>query len=201
MQIKRTECLMQAMKVAKASGNPIVVDTCSELETTFARVAALLEIRRGILGKKKNIIAEMEVCPRILIYCSMFTNKQRHSCITVLLWYRLLYITHLSLHCPSVSPMTSRSRSKAQFKELRGGWNEMQCVYCQINNNITTYMFSTSGRNRWHCKMFNNVAFNRNIYLREKTERCLFFIICMNILYFIIWNSSIKHINFTLKKT
>lgn len=61
MQIKRTKLLMQSLEVSKSCDNPIVEDTCKEIESAFAKAAALLETRRDILQRKKNITDKMEV--------------------------------------------------------------------------------------------------------------------------------------------
>lgn len=61
MQIKRTQLLMQSLEVSKACDNSIVEDTCKEIEIAFAKAATLLETRRGILQRKKDITCKMEV--------------------------------------------------------------------------------------------------------------------------------------------
>lgn len=52
---------MQSLEVSKSCDNPIVEDTCKEIESAFAKAATLLETRRDILQRKKNIISKMEV--------------------------------------------------------------------------------------------------------------------------------------------
>lgn len=52
---------MQSLEVSKSCDNPIVEDTCNEIESAFAKAATLLETRRNILQRKKNITVKMEV--------------------------------------------------------------------------------------------------------------------------------------------
>lgn len=52
---------MQSLEVSKSCDNPIVEDTCNEIESAFAKAATLLETRRDILQRKKNITGKMEV--------------------------------------------------------------------------------------------------------------------------------------------
>lgn len=61
MQIKRTQLLMQSLEVSKACDDPTVEDTCNEIERAFAKAATLLETRRCILQRKKDITGKMEV--------------------------------------------------------------------------------------------------------------------------------------------